>query len=254
MKAERLGEILDRVVENGSADVGALADEFGVSAATIRRDLQALHGQGLVRRTHGGALPKPAGLEMPIGYKASRQLKQKRAIGQAAATLVQDGEVVGLTGGTTATEVARALADRRDLTVVTNALNIAAELVARPNIRLVVVGGNARHASYELVGPAAEAMIGQYHLDFAFVGTDGFTATDGCTTHDEMEAHTDLAFIRQAARTVVIADSSKIGKVTFARICGPDVVDTLVTDDGIDPVVRNALEAANIEVITAELK
>ena len=91
-----------------------------------------------------------------------------------------------------------------------------------PNIRLVVVGGNARHASYELVGPAAEAMIAQYHLDIAFVGTDGFTVTDGCTTHDEMEAHTDLAFIRQATRTVVIADSSKIGKVTFARICGPD--------------------------------
>ena len=106
---------------------------------------------------------------------------------------MHDGDVVGMTGGTTATEVARALADRRGLTIVTNALNIAAELVSRPNIRLVVVGGNARHASYELVGPAAEAMIAQYHLDIAFIGTDGFTVTEGCTTHDEMEAHTDLA-------------------------------------------------------------
>src|SRR6185295_18396325 len=107
--------------------------------------------------------------------------------------------------------------DRRDLTVVTNALNIAAELVARPNIRLVVVGGNARHASYELVGPAAEAMIAQYHLDIAFVGTDGFTVTDGCTTHDEMEAHTDLAILRQAKRTIESADTTQRRKVTFAR-------------------------------------
>ena len=245
-----MGEILDRVVEDGSVDVLSLAQEFGVSAATVRRDLQALHHQGLLRRTHGGALPRPAGLELPLQYKTSRQHREKRAIGLAAAALVRDGDVVGMTGGTTATEVARAIADRR--TVVTNALNIAAELVSRPNIRLVVVGGNARHASYELVGPAAEAMIAQYHLDIAFIGTDGFTVTEGCTTHDEMEAHTDLGFIGQAARTVVIADSTKIGKVTFARICGTDVIDTLVTDPGIDTVVRTATEAAGVEVILAD--
>ena len=247
-----MGRILDRVVEKGSVDVLSLAEEFDVSAATIRRDLQALHHQGLLRRTHGGALPRPAGLELPLQYKTSRQHREKRAIGTAASGLVRDGDVVGMTGGTTATEVARALAERRGLTIVTNALNIAAELVSRPNIRLVVVGGNARHASYELVGPAAEAMIAQYHLDIAFIGTDGFTVTEGCTTHDEMEAHTDLGFIGQAARTVVIADSTKIGKVTFARICGTDVIDTLVTDPGIDSAVRTATEAAGVEVILAD--
>jgi DeoR family transcriptional regulator, aga operon transcriptional repressor len=247
-----MGEILDRVVERGSVDVPNLADEFGVSRATIRRDLRALHHQGLLRRTHGGALPRPAGLELPLQYKSSRQHREKRAIGVAAAGLVHDGDVVGMTGGTTATEVARALADRRGLTIVTNALNIAAELVSRPNIRLVVVGGNARHASYELVGQAAEAMIAQYHLDISFIGTDGFTVAEGCTTHDEMEAHTDLGFIGQSARTVVIADSTKIGKVTFARICGTDVIDTLVTDAGIDASVRAAAEAAEVEVILAD--
>jgi DeoR family transcriptional regulator of aga operon len=252
VKAERMGAILDRVAENGSVDVPSLAQEFAVSAATIRRDLQALHHQGLLRRTHGGALPRPAGLELPLQYKTSRQHREKRSIGLACAGLVRDGDVVGKTGGTTATEVARALAERRGLTVVTNALNIAAELVSRPNIRLVVVGGNARHASYELVGPAAESMIAQYHLDIAFIGTDGFTVAEGCTTHDEMEAHTDLGFIRQAARTVVIADSSKIGKVTFARICGTDVIDTLVTDAGIEATVRAAAEAADVEVIVAD--
>ena len=203
-----MGEILDRVVEKGSVDVPSLARDFGVSSATIRRDLEALHRQGLLRRTHGGALPRAAGLELPLQYKTTRQHREKRAIGVAAAHLVQDGDVVGLTGGTTATEVARALADRRGLTIVTNAHNSAAELVARPNIRLVVVGGNARHASYELVGPAAEAMIAQYHLDVAFIGTDGFTVAEGCTTHDEMEAHTDIRFIGPAARISLDAFSS----------------------------------------------
>ena len=153
MKAERLGEILDRVVENGSVDVARLADEFDVSAATIRRDLQTLHEQGLLRRTHGGALPKPAGLEMPIRLQGVQAAPAEARDRPAAATLVHDGEVVGMTGGTTATEVARALADRRDLTVVTNALNIAAELVARPNIRLVVVGGNAGTPRTNWSGP-----------------------------------------------------------------------------------------------------
>ncbi|MGY4710374.1 DeoR/GlpR family DNA-binding transcription regulator [Mycolicibacterium sp. CBM1] len=213
MKAERLGEILDRLGDGGSVDVVRLAEEFQVSSATIRRDLQSLHEQGLVRRTPGGALPNPAGLEMPIRYKASRQLKQKRAIGIAAA-----------------------------------------ELISRPNIRLIVVGGKARHASYELVGPAAEAMIAQYHFDIAFVGADGFTASGGCTTHDEMEAHTDLAFIQQAARTVLVADSSKIGKVTFARICGPEVIRTLVTDADIAEEDRLAAETRNLEVVVAGAK
>src|ERR1700710_418609 len=145
-----MGEILDRVVEDGSVAGLSLAQEFGVSAATVRRDLQTLHGQGLLRRTHGGALPRPAGLELPIQYKTSRQHREKRAIGLAAARLVRDGDVVGMTGGTTATEVARALADRRGLTVVTNALNIAAELVSRQHIRLVVIGGDARRAPHEV--------------------------------------------------------------------------------------------------------
>jgi DeoR family transcriptional regulator of aga operon len=251
MRAERLSDILDRVAERGSVDVLDLATKLGVSGATIRRDLRALHEQGLLQRTHGGAMANRTGVEQPIRYKAARQHQQKRAIGIAAARLVEAGAVVGMTGGTTGTEVARALAERLDITVVTNALNIAAELMGRPNIRLVVVGGNARHTSYELVGPAAEAMVAQYHFDLAFIGTDGFSVEHGCTTHDEMEAHTDLAFIRQAARTVVIADSSKMGKVTFARICGLDAVDDLVTDSGAAPAMLAAVGVAGVRVLVA---
>jgi DeoR family transcriptional regulator of aga operon len=251
MRAERLTAVLDDIAHRGSVDVLQLAEKLGVSSATIRRDLRALHDQGLLVRTHGGAMANDVGLELPIRYKASRHHPEKRRIGVTAAKLVEDGAVIGMTGGTTATEVARALADRHDITVVTNALNIATELVLRPNIRLLVAGGKARHASYELVGPTAEAMVAEYHFDITFIGVDGLTVAEGCTTHDEMEAHTDLAFIRQSRRNVVIADSSKIGKVTFAKICDLTSVSDLVTDTNIDPTPLTALRRAGVNVTTA---
>lgn len=251
MRAERLNAVLDAIAEHGSVDVVQLAERLGVSGATIRRDLQALHDQGLLVRTHGGAMASNVGLELPIRYKASRHHPEKRRIGVTAAALVEDGAIIGMTGGTTATEVARALADRQDITVVTNALNIAAELVPRPNIRLLVAGGKARHSSYELVGPTAEAMVTEYHFDISFIGVDGLTVAQGCTTHDEMEAHTDLAFIRQSRRTVVIADSSKIGQVRFAKICEISAVTDLVTDSHLDPDALGALRRAGVNVITA---
>ena len=131
---------------------------------------------------------------------------------------------VGLTGGTTCTEVARELVDRERLTVVTNALNIASELAVRPNLKLVVTGGTARPESYELVGPLAEQSLAGLHLDLVVIGVDGIDAQAGCTTHHEVEAHTDLALIERAERVVVVADSSKIGHVAFARICPVDRV------------------------------
>jgi DeoR family transcriptional regulator of aga operon len=251
MRAERLNAVLDHIAQHGSVDVVQLSNRLGVSGATVRRDLRALHDQGLLVRTHGGAMANNVGLELPIRYKASHHHPEKRRIGLEAAKLVQDGSVVGMTGGTTATEVARALADRQDITVVTNALNIATELVLRPNIRLLVTGGKARHASYELVGPTAEALVAEYHFDVTFVGVDGLTVAEGCTTHDDTEAHTDLAFIRQSRRNVVIADSSKIGKVTFARICDISAVSDLVTDKDIDPSALAALRRAGVAVTTA---
>jgi len=229
-----MSAILERATETGSVDVGQLAASLGVSGATIRRDLQSLSASHLLLRTHGGAVVGDVGQELSVGIKATRNQAEKRRIGRAAASLVEDGAVVGLTGGSTATELARALADRRGITVVTNAINIAAELATRPQITLVVIGGVAR-PSYEMVGPAAEMMLNNYHLDITFIGVDGLSAREGCTTYHEMEAQTDRNFLERSRRSVVIADSSKIGRVTFARIVALTRIDDIITDTDADP-------------------
>jgi DeoR family transcriptional regulator, aga operon transcriptional repressor len=250
-RAERVSAILERLSGDGSVSVGEIASEMGVSPATVRRDLHLLQEQRLLARTHGGALAHGVLFELPLRYKGARRAEEKRRIAREAATRVEDGAAVGLTGGTTTTEVARALADRR-LTVVTNALNIASELAVRPNLKLLVTGGVARPESYELVGPLAEASLEGLNLDVAFVGVDGIAADAGLTTHHEVEAHTNRALIKRARRVVVVADGSKVGRVAFARICGVERVDELITDAGADPDALAAVADAGARVTVME--
>lgn len=249
-QSERLSLILERVAGTGNVTVAGLASDFGVSSASIRRDLELLDHQQLVTRTHGGAIARGVLYELPLRYKTARNRDEKLRIARAAAEDVAEGSAVGLTGGTTATEVARALANRVELTIVTNALNIASELAVRPNLTLVVPGGVARSKSYELVGPMAEASLHGLNLDVAFIGVDGISVDAGLTTHQEAEAHANLMLIQRARRIVVVADGSKLGKVMFARICGLDVVDDLITDGGAPRDVVQELVQAGINVVT----
>ncbi len=247
---ERLSAILADLSADGSVEVAELASRFAVSAATIRRDLELLEEQRLLARTHGGAVTMGVLYELPLRYKGARHQDEKRRIAHAAATAITDGMSVGLTGGTTCTEVARRLVDHERLTVVTNALNIASELAVRPNLKLVVTGGTARPESYELVGPLAEQALAGLHLDLVVIGVDGIDAEAGCTTHHEVEAHTDLALIERAERVIVVADSSKIGNVAFAMICSVDRIDGLITDRGANVRALRALRDAGVSVET----
>lgn len=246
-QAERLGVILEELSARGSVAVVDLSARLGVSAATVRRDLEHLEQQHLLTRTYGGAVAQMVSYELPLRYRSARRQDQKRRIGQEASTRVRDGAVIGLTGGTTTTEVARALVDRQ-LTVVTNALNIASELAIRPNIKLVLTGGVVRPESYELVGPLADGALSTLHLDLAFIGADGITAVSGLTTHHEIEAHTDRALIDQASRVVVVADGSKLGRVAFARICPVSAVHELVTDGEADAGELQALRDTGLDL------
>ena len=249
-QSERLSLILERVAETGNATVARLAHDFGVSSASIRRDLELLDSQHLITRTHGGAVARGVLYELPLRYKTGRYRDQKLRIAREAAARIGEGSAVGLTGGTTATEVSRVLAACSELTIVTNALNIASELAVRPNLTLVVPGGVARSKSYELVGPMAEASLNGLNLDVAFVGVDGIDAEAGLTTHQEAEAHANRVLIDRARRIIVVADSSKLGKVMFAQICAMDRVGELITDVGAPAAEVAALELAGVTVTT----
>ena len=248
-KTERLGRILELLARDGTVTVSVLAGELGVSEATVRRDLQALGDQRLLERSHGGAVAHGTAHELPVRYRTGRS-DEKRRIAQAASELVTDGMAIGLTGGTTTTEVARMLGLRQGLTVVTNALNIAVELAVRPDLKLIVAGGVARATSYELVGSLADATLRSVYVDIAFVGVDGVDAERGLTTQNEVEAATNRVLMDRAKRTVVVADATKLGRVAFAEIAGIDRAHQLITNDGGDAEQLERLRAAGLAIMT----
>lgn len=255
---ERLNTLLEILAARSRVEVDDIAEELDVSAATIRRDLDHLAEQQLLTRTRGGAVAHAVSYDLPLRYKSVRHADEKQRIGQAAAALVSRGSVVGLNGGTTATEVARALATRPDLhaseneaaiTVVTNALNIANELAVRPQVKLVVTGGVARPQSYELVGPLAGRILDQLSLDVCFLGVDAIDPDAGASAHHEGEASVNQQLASCARKVVVVADSSKIGQHAFARICPVDALHVLVTDSDAAPEAVQRFQDQGIEVI-----
>lgn len=246
-----MGRILEKLAAAGSVDVAEIAVHLGASTASIRRDLKLLEQQRLLSRTHGGAVANSTAYELPLRYRGGQRRDEKRRIAAAAvARIGDDVATVGLTGGTTTTEVARRLAERQGLTVVTNALNIASELAMRPELRLIVTGGVARSESYELVGPLAEAILEGINLDLAIVGVDGITARGGLTTYQDIEAHTNRVMIGRAARVIVVADGSKVGRLALARICDAGAVDELITDASAPAAELRLLSDAGIAVTT----
>jgi DeoR family transcriptional regulator of aga operon len=258
---QRLNALLDLVTARGTISIPEITQELDVSAATARRYLTALAEQRLINRTHGGASVLGGGYELPIQYKAGRQAEAKIAIGRAAAALVKPGSAVGLNGGTTTTEVARALGlmtsasgdeSGTALTLVTNALNIAYELSVRPQVKIVVTGGVSRRQSYELVGPLVGRALSDVALDVVILGVDGLSLQFGATTVSESEAEVSQRFIDVAARVVVVADATKLERVTFGRICPLHRIDTLVTDGPAGAEFARGLEAAGVEVIVAD--
>ncbi|MGI9008633.1 MAG: DeoR/GlpR family DNA-binding transcription regulator [Streptosporangiaceae bacterium] len=257
----RLNDLLELLAADGQVSVEQAASALGVSAATVRRDFDDLAAQQMLTRIRGGAIARGVTFDLPLRYKTERHPTEKQRIAAMAAAMVPAGQAAGLNGGTTTTEVARALAVRGDLqsgdplapalTVVTNSLNIAAELAIRPHIKIVVTGGVARPQSYELTGPLATGVLEQVVLDVAILGVDGIDAEAGATAHHEGEASINRLMTRRAAKVVVVADSSKAGRRAFARICAAADVDVLVTDAGIDAEQAGRLAEAGVRVVIA---
>jgi DeoR family transcriptional regulator of aga operon len=256
----RLNLVLELVGERGSVSIADVSETLGVSTATVRRDLNALADQGLVTRTHGGASALGSAYELPLQYKIARQAEAKLAIARAVADLIQPGESVGMNGGTTTSEVARMLGrserlrvndDVTGVTIVTNALNIAYEMSVREHVKIVVTGGVPRRKSYELVGPLVGAAVRGFSLDTAVLGVDGLSAAFGATTIHEGEADASREIAGVARRVIIAADSTKIGRSTFARICPLDQIDILVTDLDVAPAIAAELADAGVRVVVA---
>jgi DeoR family fructose operon transcriptional repressor len=248
MTAERRRQILEVLATDSRAEVPALAARFGVSESTIRRDLQVLSQDGAVERTRGGAVPASR-FEPSFREKETAHLPEKTAIARAAAELVQPGQTVFLDAGTTTLELARVLCGRTDVTVATNSIPIAVELAQ--HLRLIVTGGQAKEQTLALVGPLAERSIEQMHVDIAFLGMNGVAIGAGLTTPTWEEAATKARMIASGRTAVVLADSSKLGAVSFARVAGLDEVDLLLTDENAPADMVEALRAAGLRVEAA---
>ena len=227
-----------------------LAAEHAVSEMTIRRDLDELAQQGLVRRVRGGALSLLLrGEEPPFGAREREAVAAKQRIGAAVAALLADGEAVLLDGGTTALEVARALRDRR-LTVLPLAMQSAIELSTAPRIRLVLPGGEVRSGELNFVGPLTESSIKALRFDTAVIGCCGLSAEHGLTAHDLPEVAIKQAAIAASRRVVVACDSGKFTRTAFGAVCPLSRLDAVVTDEGIPPEQHDALTAAGVTVRT----
>jgi DeoR family transcriptional regulator of aga operon len=246
-RAQRLDSILAELASNGSVSVQELTRTLGASPATVRRDLHLLEQQKLLSRSHGGAVGNGVLYELPVRYRGGRHAEEKGRIADAAVERIGAAQTVGLTGGTTTTEVARRLRER-SLTVVTNAVNIASELVISETIRLVVTGGVARAQSYELIGPLAERTLEGLNVDVMFLGVDG-VGPAGVSTHDEVEAQTNRKMVERAMRVIVVCDSSKIGSSALSSICSLSEIDELITDVDAPAEQLEALRSAGVEVV-----
>lgn len=249
-RSERMVELLARLNSQGELPLSDLAKGLRASEATIRRDVAVLAEQGLLIRTHGGARPINGLTELPVNLRDGRNRPAKQAIAKYAATLIPPGRhAMALTGGTTAAEVLRALDQRRDLTIITNSITIALEAAQQGQTRVLIAGGVLRTSSMELVGSLTESTFKHVNVATAIVGTDGISAAGGVTTHDDIEARTNHTMIEQAQRVIVVADATKIGRMTLSKLADLSEVDMLITDDSADRAELAAIERAGVEVV-----
>jgi DeoR family fructose operon transcriptional repressor len=249
---ERQQLIVDRARKAGRVDVAALAEQFDVTAETVRRDLTALERQGLLRRVHGGAIPvERLGFEPALATRDAASSGEKDRIAKAAlAELPTEGAIL-LDAGTTTARLADALPVDRELTVVTNSLPIAITLATRPNITIHLLGGRVRGRTMATVDAWAARLLADTFVDVAFMGANGISVERGLTTPDVAEAEVKRAMIAAARRTVVLADHTKVGVDHFARFGAISDVDVLVTDSGIDAELALDLDSAGVRVVQA---
>lgn len=249
LNEERRRAIVELVNREGRVLVAELAKQFDTSQVTIRKDLELLHEQGLLHRSHGGALPAREGaLEDPtLREKEQLHRREKLHIAAAAARIVKEGQVVILDSGTTTTAIARALRSFRNVTIITNAVNIAAEL-SNSTVDVILTGGTLRKNSFSLVGPIAEETLRHLNADLLFLGVDGFDVHYGLSTPNLLESKVNRVMLEVARQRIAVCDSSKFGRRSLSLIGPTSSLHGVITDHGIPKSDLSTLKKAAIEV------
>lgn len=254
LAVERRRLIAESIRSRGVVSVAEMARELGTTEITMRRDLGAMARDGLVVRTHGGAvLPAALGHEPSYSEKARQAGAEKSAIARLAVAMIHPGDSILLGPGTTTLALARLLVNAPELTVVTNSLLVAQALMEAPRVEVILTGGTLRRSIHALVGPAAEDSVRSLRASQAFISGNGFTADRGLSTPSPLVAATDRALASAAQQVVVLADYTKIGEETMCQTVPAARVHTLITDSRAKPDELEAIRAAGVEVHVAEV-
>jgi len=232
LAVERRKKIMDILYENQSVTVPELSRLFNITEETVRRDLAKLEKEGLLRRTYGGAvISEGLHLELPISIREVTNKENKELIAQVAANLVEDGDTIIMDSSTTVLQMVKYLKNKKHLTIITNGLKIVTELAPYENISVISTGGMLRNSSLSFVGHSAERALSNYNADIFFMSCKGVSRDKFITESNEFEAELKKIMIKSAQRIVLLADRTKLDKVSFATICSLNDIDVFVTDE-----------------------
>ncbi len=249
---ERRTLILRHIEQARRVTIATICERFQVSEATARRDLSILAEQAKIQRVHGGAIAAiQAPPELPVYQRMAEHSAAKQRIGRRAAELIEDGETVFLGSGTTALEVARALPEHLDLTVITNSLLVLNELIDRPSISVIALGGQFRRSELSMIGHITEEALADLRTDKVIIGIHAIGAEDGLTNRDLPEAMTDRRILQAGRQVIVVADHTKLGRVSTVSVAPLSALDTLVTDEAAPPDFVNRVQEQGVRVLLA---
>ncbi|MGB5848161.1 MAG: transcriptional repressor AgaR [Ignavibacteriaceae bacterium] len=247
---ERRAKIIEMLENDGQVKVHRLSRIFNVSEVTVRNDLDQLESKDLLVRSRGGALKMSrVGIDYQLSVKSRKHTNEKQLIGVKAAELINENDTIILDSGTTTLEIAKNLSQFKNLTIITNALNIAGHLVNLPNFKLIIPGGSLRRTSLSLIGAAAEEGFKHYYCDKLFIGVDGIDSVNGISTPNMEEAHLNRIMIDVAKEIIVVTDSSKFFRRSFAFIAPLSKVNTIITDNNIPEDEKLKIEKSEINLL-----
>ncbi len=248
--SDRRAKIIALIEQIGVVKVSNLSSKFGVSDVTIRNDLLQLEKKNILIRAHGGAMKyQRVGVDYELDIKSKKYIIEKQKIGKKAAELIKDGDTIILDSGTTTLQIAKNLSHLNDLTVITNSLNIAGQLVNLTNVNVIIPGGMLRRKSLSLIGSMAENSIKNYYCDKVFLGVDGIDTKYGISTPNSEEAHLNNIMINISREVIVVTDSSKFSKKSFAFIAPLSKINTIITDNNIPEDEKLNLEQSEIKLL-----